>query len=140
MPLSWFRVSVLSFAFIALGVGALIWSAVPRSLQKASQGSLVATTTPGPAEPQGTVFPEPVAVRWGGNVQRFLAGGRGAEMKSIEAPGGYFFAYDDVGLPATLSEGPVLITGSWLGISCEYGRCAPEVNVESIEPLPIEPG
>jgi hypothetical protein len=132
---------MLSFALMAVGFAAVVWKAMPGRLQQtASQGAVLGQVTPTPEQLQATTFPEPQPVVWGGQVLRLLAGGRGAEVKSIEAPGGTFFAYDDAGLPASISAGPVLIRGTWVGISCEYGRCAPEVNVEAVEPLPLEPG
>jgi hypothetical protein len=65
---------------------------------------------------------------------------RKAELvRSVAAEGEWFFAYraDDALVEQT--EGSVLVTGLWQGISCEYGRCAPEVEIQSIESLPVVP-
>lgn len=90
------------------------------------------------ASPTATVFAQPVTIAWEGVVTRALAGGRGIEVRSPQAEAGYFVAYADDGIPASASEGPVRVVGSWTGVSCEYGRCMPEVDVASVEPLPVE--
>jgi hypothetical protein len=83
--------------------------------------------------PSPTVFPEPSPIVWDGKVLRSLAGRRGLEIKSESVPGGYFFAYSDDGFPESFSSSFLRVQGLWIGISCEYGRCAPEVNVKSFE-------
>jgi type VI protein secretion system component VasA len=109
-----------------------------------SRGFTVRTATIADTLPEATptatatVFPEPLAVEWEGYVTRTLVGGQGIEVRSRQVPGGYFFAYSEEGFPASISEAPLKVLGRWLGISCEYGRCAPEVQVDSWAPLPIE--
>lgn len=88
--------------------------------------------------PTATVFAQPSAVAWEGVVTRTLAGGRGIEVKSPQTQAGYFVAYDDEGIPASAAEGLVRVSGRWTGISCEYGRCMPEVDIGSVEPLRAE--
>lgn len=95
-----------------------------------SDGSRTATIAD--AVPTATVFPEPVEVQWQGRVLRSLAGGRGMEVGESSAPGGIFVAYDDNGIPASVSAELVLVRGRWLGISCEYGHCVPEVDIDNV--------
>jgi hypothetical protein len=126
-------VVVFSGAVFAVVAGVVILKRSNTDGQTASQLDVAATVT----EPTGTVFPQPTPIAWEGYVTRTLAGSRGLEIKSVMASGGYFFAYHEDGFPASISARPLRINGQWLGVSCEYGRCAPEVEAESWELLPI---
>jgi len=127
-----------------LAVAGMLTGAFLLAETGAPQTATISDALPGVATPvptaAATVFPEPREVQWEGLVTRTLAGGRGVEVKSVEAEGGWFFAYDDNGISASASEGPVLVRGRWLGISCEYGRCAPEVDIEEIRSVPVTKG
>ncbi|HXK37299.1 MAG TPA: hypothetical protein VJ553_06990 [Candidatus Paceibacterota bacterium] len=129
--------SVLIFLGIFLLAGFFAWS-VWSGVQSGSREAAILEAIEA-GQPTPTTFPEPQLVSWEGHVTRTLAGGRGIEVRSVAAEGGWFFAYraDDALIEQT--EGSVLVTGLWQGISCEYGRCAPEVEIQSIELLPVVP-
>lgn len=114
---------------IALAVGAFAWLSGSGSRTASQLESL------GTPDPQATVFIEPVFVEWVGTVRRTLAGGRGFELTGDDAPGGVFFAYGipPESVPAFAGSDAVRIWGRWLGTTCEYGTCAPEVEVDVAE-------
>ena len=129
--------SVLIFLgiFVLAGVFAwTVWSGVHTGSQEAAILDAIEA-----GEPTPTIFPEPTLITWEGHVTRTLAGGRGIEVRSVEAQGGWFFAYRNDDTVLEDLEGPIAVTGLWQGISCEYGRCAPQVEIQSIEPRPIVP-
>jgi hypothetical protein len=132
---SWRRVGVMAALLMIFGLSVMLIR--PQSERNQTASGLDALGTPEVA-PSGTVFPQPSPISWEASVSRTLAGGLGFEMKSVSAPGGIFYAYLQEGAAASISEGPMLIHGLWRGISCEYGTCAPEVDIERIEILPIE--
>jgi hypothetical protein len=110
------------------------WSGVSSDSQKAA---ILEAASRG--QPTPTVFAEPEPVAWEGHITRRLAGGRGIEVRSVQADGGWFFAYRNDDAVLEEFDGPVRVIGQWLGISCEYGRCAPEIQIQSVEQLPVVP-
>jgi hypothetical protein len=114
---------------IVLSVGMFAWLSGRADLTASQLRAL------GSSDPQATVFTDPVFVEWTGTVRRSLAGGRGFELSSPDVDGGIFFAYGipDGAVPAFVAAGTVRIWGRWIGTSCEYGSCAPEVEVDRAE-------
>ncbi len=129
--------SPFSVVRVGLLVAVLTVAGVVLSRNSAPRTAAIIDTVPS-ATPEATVFPQPVSIVWAGYVTRTLVGGEGIEVRSTQAPGGYFFAYHNDVFPASVSAAPLEVLGQWLGISCEYGRCAPEVQVSEWHPLPIE--
>ena len=93
-------------------------------------------------EPAETIFPQPREVEWDGVVFGILAGGRGLAVRRADT-GELFQAYVAGEQTASVSYGPVHITGRWTGISCAYqqavfgGQCTPTVEIDALEILPI---
>jgi hypothetical protein len=114
---------------IALSAGMFVWLSGRMDLTASQLQAL------GSSDPQATVFTDPVFVEWTGTVRRSLAGGRGFELTSPDADGGLFFAYDipESVLPAFVGAGTVRVWGRWVGTSCEYGACGPEMEVDRAE-------
>lgn len=92
--------------------------------------------------PTETVFPQPRAIDWEGVVFGVLAGGEGLAVKR-SGSGELFQAYFAQGQTASVSEGPIHITGHWTGISCAYEEtvfkrtCTPTVDIDALEILPV---
>jgi hypothetical protein len=128
--------SVFVFLGIFVFASIIAWSVWSGVRSGSFEAAILKAVNEG--QPTPTVFPEPTPVVWEGQVTRALAGGRGVEVRSAAVESGWFFAYraDDVVLEA--AHGPVRITGLWHGISCEYGRCAPEVEIQTINFLSID--
>lgn len=78
------------------------------------------------------LFEAPVPILWNGVITRSLAGGRGLEIQGAQAPGGYFFVYWDDDRISPITQGAVQVSGEWLGTSCEYGRCAPQIRATNV--------
>jgi len=129
------RFSVLRALALAVLLGGAYLLAQSGAPQTATISDAVRDTL---ALPTATVFAQPSEVAWEGVVTRTLAGGRGIEVRSAQTQAGYFVAYADDGIPASASEGLVLVSGVWTGVSCEYGRCMPEVDIRSVESLRAE--
>lgn len=126
-----------------LGVSALMLTLVLLDMPSSSQSTanvLQALTSTPSVQLEDSLLPEPRAVAWGGYISRILVGGEGLELVGSDAPGGVFQAYGVSQLP--ILEGQVLIRGVWRGYTCAYGgykgRCVPDVEIESIEPLPAD--
>lgn len=120
---------------IAVSVGMFAWLSDRADLTASQLQAL------GSADPQATVFTEPVFIEWTGTVRRSLAGGRGFELESGDSDTGLFFAYGipDEALPSFVGAGAVRVWGRWVGTSCEYGSCSPEVEVDRAEPVQLIP-
>ena len=127
-----------------LGVAVLMLVLViidnPSLNQPATANILQAMSPSTTVLPEDSLLPEPRPIEWGGYVRRIFVGGDGLEIVGSDAPGGVFQAYASGQLP--VFDSPVLIRGIWRGYTCAYGgnngRCVPEVDIESIEPRPIE--
>lgn len=118
-------------------------------LGRAIQGPLTATqlhsfgASPSPTEIRATVFPEPQQIVWEGVIQGVFAGGQGLAIRRSDT-GALFQAYLPMGEIASVTEGPVRISGRYTEISCAYaesafgGACTSLVEIESLEVLSIE--
>jgi hypothetical protein len=87
-------------------------------------------------------FSEPQEIVWEGRVARIFVGGEGLEIFGPSIPGGAFQAYMPQGEVSPVTEGSVKVRGLWKGYTCAYGghdgACVPEVDIISVEALPIE--
>src|SRR3989344_2111824 len=128
--------SVVVFLGMFVLAGFFAWSVWSGVNSDSPEAAILQAVNEG--QPTPTSFPEPKSVTWMGSITRSLAGGRGVELHSTDAPGGWFFAYRADDTVVEDFEGPVEVTGLWQGISCEYGRCAPQVEIQSLEQLPIQ--
>lgn len=124
----------LGVAFLMLGL--VVIDARPTDTSTAN--ILQAVSPRVSIEPGDDILLEPRTVEWGGYIRRVFVGGEGLELAGSDAPGGIFQAYSTGRLP--ILEGQVLIRGIWRGYTCAYGGnngwCVPEVDIESIAPLP----
>ncbi len=87
-------------------------------------------------------FAEPRDMTWEGHIERMFVGGEGLEIVGPEIPGGVFQAYMPDGELSPVTEGSVRVHGLWRGYTCAYGgrggSCVPEVDIITIDVLPIE--
>ena len=125
-------VLALAGAFVS---GMLLWQ-LPRH-------GVATLSDPLPQPSVESVFDASRPVLWRGTIIGTLAGGRGlaVQRNPADAEHPFFEAYF-AGEPASMSAGPVIIEGAWVGMSCAYanslfnGRCVPEVNIDAIASLP----
>ena len=132
------RVSTLSMGgVLVLVAGLFLWQGNTGDSRTANQ--LQALQTPVATE---ETFSEPREIVWEGRIERIFVGGEGLEIVGPSIPGGAFQAYMPKGEPSSITEGPVRVQGLWRGYTCAYGGrggvCVPEVDIVSIEELPIE--
>ena len=137
-----FRNFVIVFAVCATIGGSVLVGRMIGSPLTATLLHVAGVATPVATEPPSeTVFPTPRVITWDGTVFGILAGGEGLAVRRSD--GVLFQAYEAEGQIASVSEGPIRITGRWTGTSCAYqntvfgGRCTPSVEIDSLEVLPI---
>jgi hypothetical protein len=133
-------IAVIGVAIFVVGLA--LWQMPPSEYRSATGlDALIRpspTQSPSPTEGEFSVARD---VSWEGHVRRVFLGGGALEVVSRDAPGGVFQAYmPDDGI-ASVSEGPVRISGSWRGYTCAYGgdngRCVPDVTINHLQQLPI---
>lgn len=131
----WGGIGVVLALAIVFVSGMLLWQ-LPRH-------GVATLSDPLPQPSVPSVFDVSRPVLWRGIIIGTLAGGRGLaiERTPADAEHPFFEAYFS-GEPASMSAGPVIVEGRWVGISCAYanslfsGRCVPEVNIEAIAGIP----
>ena len=120
-----------SFAFSQVLVG--------DSFRVGSIGGLVGSQEASPTvQPTEEVFASPRPIQWDGRIVRMFLSGEALEMATPVSPLGFAYLEGKVGEVFSLTEGMVTVEGVWTGTSCQYGRCAAHVEVESISPAKVE--
>lgn len=138
---SWFigGVGMLLALAGAFATGLLLWQLPQHGIATLSDA------LPTPSASVAVTFDAPQQVRWQGVIIGMLAGGRGIALQRLPADAEHpFFEAYFAGTPASMSAGPVVIEGRWVGMSCAYahslfsGRCVPELDIEAIATLPVD--
>lgn len=90
------------------------------------------------AQPTEEVFSSPRPVQWDGRIVRVFLSGEALEMSTPASPLGFAYLEGKEGEVFSLTEGMVTVEGMWTGTSCQYGRCASHVEVNSMSPVKVE--
>ncbi|MCC6934077.1 MAG: hypothetical protein IT406_00045 [Candidatus Yanofskybacteria bacterium] len=134
--------AVLAVAAVLAG-GVLATSQFPNVIPTAAELNALQGLRTDP-EPADTVFPEPRAIDIEARIIGTLVSGEGLALQRLDTRE-YVQAYFPEGGAVKITEGPVRITGQWVGISCAYaatffeGRCTPDIRIETIGQLDIAP-
>lgn len=109
------------------------------SFRVGSIGGLVGSQEASPsAQPTEEVFSSPRLVQWDGRIVRVFLSGEALEIATSASPLGFAYLEGKEGEVFSLTEGMVTVEGMWTGTSCQYGRCASHIEVESVSPAKVE--